>query len=166
MKPAWQTMDQWAQQVPESIKSDRLWEFETYRKSLFFADLTWHDCEYLLSHRLGRELVSQLIRSASSIAANIEEGYSRGYGKDYARFLRIAEGSAREARGWYYRNRGAMTPDIVHHRMELATSLIKSLTLTANQQRVRGTKAQNSHMTTDQPPKTNDQRPTADKECP
>ena len=87
--------------------------------------------------RLGRELISQLLRSTTSIAANIEEGYGRGYGRDYGRFLRIAEGSAREARGWYYRNREALPAEVVQHRMELATGLIKTLTITANQQRLR-----------------------------
>jgi four helix bundle protein len=139
MERKWQTLEQWVQQVPDCVKQDKLWEFEAYRKALFFADLAWLDCEQLLSHRLGRELISQLLRSTSSISANIEEGYSRGYGRDYARFLRIAEGSAREARGWYYRNRGALAAEVVQHRMELATSLIKALTITANQQRLRKT---------------------------
>ena len=99
MERKWQTLEQWLQQVPDCLKQDKLWEFETYRKALFLADLAWCDCEQLMAHRLGRELVSQLLRSTSSIAANIEEGYGRGYGRDYGRFLRIAEGSAREARG-------------------------------------------------------------------
>ena len=137
MERKWQTLEQWLQQVPDCLKQDKLWEFETYRKALFLADLAWCDCEQLMAHRLGRELVSQLLRSTSSIAANIEEGYGRGYGRDYGRFLRIAEGSATEARGWYYRNREALPSEVVQHRMELATGLIKNLTITANQQRLR-----------------------------
>ena len=38
----------------------------------------------------------QLVRAGDSIPANIAEAYGRGFGKDGARFLRIARGSAAE----------------------------------------------------------------------
>ncbi len=41
-------------------------------------------------------LVSQMQRSAISIPSNIAEGRQRGSCKDYAQFLRIADGSAAE----------------------------------------------------------------------
>ncbi len=137
MKMEWSNYEEWLGQVPDCLVSDPLWEFETYRKALFFADLAWRDCEQLLKHPLGKYLVSQVLRSAGSSSANIEEGYGRGFGKDYARFLRIALGSTREARGWYYKNRRVLDPAVVEHRMNLATDLIKNLTITANQQRHR-----------------------------
>ena len=133
----WATYDEWLAQVPACIVEDPLWEFGTYRRALFFADLAWQDCEQLQRHSIGKYLVSQLINSAGSPSANIEEGYGRGFGKDYARFLRIALGSVREARGWYYKNRHALDPAVVEHRLNLATELIKNLTITANQQRRR-----------------------------
>jgi four helix bundle protein len=39
----------------------------------------------------------QLRRAGESVPANIAEGYGRGLGADFARFLRVAAGSAAEA---------------------------------------------------------------------
>jgi four helix bundle protein len=50
--------------------------------------------EFPTSERYG--LTSQLRRSSSSIASNIAEGCGRGTRPDFARFLRIAMGSASE----------------------------------------------------------------------
>ncbi len=90
----WNNYEEWLQQIPQNLSPDPLWAFETYRKALFFADLAWYDCEKLVDHALGKGMAWQLVTSAGSIAANIEEGFGRGFGKDYARFLRIALGSA------------------------------------------------------------------------
>jgi len=97
--------EEWIASVPASLKQDPLWKFEVYPKALLLYDLAWDDCEQLMKDLRGRAIAQQLIRSAGSICANIEEGFGRGYGKEYAHFLRISLGSARETRGWYYRAR-------------------------------------------------------------
>jgi four helix bundle protein len=72
-------------------------------------------------------VAKQLIRSAGSISANIEEGYGRGYGKDRLRFLRIALGSARKSKGWYYRAKALLPSEVVTHRLALISEIIALL---------------------------------------
>ena len=127
----------WLKDVSPHIKNDPLWELETYRKALFIFDLAWYDCDLMLKHELGKPIARQLVRSSGSIGANIEEGFGRGFGKEYARFLRIALASARESRGWYYRGRRLLNPEVVNHRMELLGVIIANLTVLANQQKKR-----------------------------
>lgn len=133
----WKNVQEWEAQVPASIRSDPLWNFITYRKALLFADLAWHDAEKLLADLRGKTTAWQLVDAAGSVSANIEEGFGRGFGKDYARFLRIANGSCREARGWYYRGRQVFDPETLAHRLSLADEIISGLVTTANQQRDR-----------------------------
>ncbi len=137
MGGGWQVIESyetWVTQVPAYIKDDALWEMEVYRRALFLSDLAWHDCEKLLQHPLGRPIADQLIRSSGSVPGNMEEGFGRGFGKDYARFLRIALGSARESRGWYYRGRHLLKPEVLDHRFTLLKTIIAGLVTMAHQQ--------------------------------
>ena len=72
-------------------------------------------------------MAQQLIRSAGSISANIEEGSGRGFGRDRLRFLRIALGSARESKGWYYRAKRLLATDALEHRTALLSEIIALL---------------------------------------
>jgi four helix bundle protein len=110
--------ESWQMQVHEMIKSDPLWKFNVYPKTLYVYDLAWNDCDNLLNDVRGKEIARQLIRSVGSISANIDEGYGRGYGKDYAFRLRIAIGEAREARSWYWKARKLLPPEIVDLRIQ------------------------------------------------
>jgi len=104
-----------------------VWRFLGYRKALFFYDLVWQDCEKLMRDRRGRAIAEQLIRSAGSISANIEEGHGRGYGKQRNWFFKVAIGSARESKGWYWRARQLLSPEALDHRLALADEVIALL---------------------------------------
>ena len=129
------TYEDWEAQVPDSIKNDPLWKFEVYPKALLLADLAWEDCGKMIKDDLGRSIADQLIRSSGSVSANIEEGFGRGYGKDYARFLKYALGSARESRGWYYRGRRLLNAKTVEHRYSLLNEIIALLVTHINKQK-------------------------------
>ncbi len=129
------TFEDWEAQVPDSIKNDPLWKFEVYPKALLLADLAWEDCEKMIKDSLGRSIADQLIKSSGSVSANIEEGFGRGYGKDYARFLKYALGSARESRGWYYRGRRLLNVKTLEHRYSLLNEIIALLVTHINKQK-------------------------------
>ena len=100
------TFEKWVATVPDRVKAEACWRFKAYPKALYLYELAWDDCDLLMKDGCGRAVARQLIRSVGSVSANIEEGHGRGVGsKDYLYFLRIAEGSARESKGWYFRSR-------------------------------------------------------------
>ena len=74
------TYAEWESQVHSNIVDSPLWGLMVYRSSLYLADLAWFDSESLSKAPQGRSLAWQLVRSAGSVAANIEEGYGRGLG--------------------------------------------------------------------------------------
>jgi four helix bundle protein len=121
------TYEDWLKTVPENLKQDALWQFKVYPTTLFLYDLLWEDCTRLMKDGRGEAIVKQIIRSGGSICANIEEGFGRGFGADFAYFLRISLGSARETRGWYYRARRLLTPEVLKHRMDLLDEIISAL---------------------------------------
>lgn len=104
-KAAIVTYEEWEGQVPREIRDDPLWEMKAYRLALFLHYLAWEDCARLVKDRHWKAMAAivamagQLIRSAGSVSANIEEGYGRGFGRQFALFFRYALGSARETRG-------------------------------------------------------------------
>jgi len=126
---------EWQASVPQEIKGDAVWSVKAYQLALFLADLAWHDATRLFADKRTISLADQLNRSAGGVSADVEEGYSRGTGKDRARFYQYALGSAREARGWYYKGRHVLGPEVAQHRMKLLTEIIKLLLTTIPDQR-------------------------------
>jgi hypothetical protein len=53
-----------------------------------------------------------------------------GYRK--ALFLRIAMGSARESKGWYYRAKELLSPAVIEHRLDLLGEVIALLVTELN----------------------------------
>lgn len=54
----------------------------------------------LPNDRSSNVIIGQLLRAAFSVGSNITEGYGRYKGKEYARFIQISLGSAREVEYW------------------------------------------------------------------
>lgn len=134
------TEQAWLETVPKYVKEGPLWKLKFYRKAMFLYDLCWIDWDAWMQDVRGKAIVQQLIRSCGSVSANIEEGYGRGFGRDYARFLSIALGSARETRGWYTRAHNIITPDTLEHRIFLCDEIISMLIATIKYQRQQAKK--------------------------
>jgi four helix bundle protein len=117
----------WEESAPVPMVNDPLWRMKVYRLSLFAADLGWHDVRKLMSDRRTLGVADQLYRALGSISANIAEGYSRGTGKARAQFYEYALGSARESRDWYYKSRHILGEDVLEHRLNLHTEIIRLL---------------------------------------
>ena len=130
--------DEWQVGVPDDIKGDSLWKLEVYRIALFSSDIAWQDALALSKNSLTRDIADQLYRAVCSISANIAEGYSRSTGKDRARFLEYSLGSAREARDWYYKSRHTLKEEVVKHRINVLTQIIKMLSVLTPHQRQKG----------------------------
>ena len=129
---------EWLATVPDDITGDPLWNLEIYRLALFISEIGWPDAVEIGKNHLTRDLTDQLIRAIDSISANIAEGYSRSTGKDKARFMEYALGSAREARDWYYKSRRVLKPGVVTHRINLLTQIVKILSVFVPIQRKKG----------------------------
>jgi len=129
------SFEEWRVDVASKVGSSPLWDSIGYQKAPFVYDLVWFDCERLMQDLRGRAIAGQLTRSAGSISVNMEEGYGRGFGRDYARFLGYALGSARETQGWYFRARHLLSEDVVAHRLAVIDEIIALLVTTIKQQK-------------------------------
>jgi four helix bundle protein len=85
----------------------------THKKLTRFEDMTvWQDSQelavsiYKITKVFPKDelysLTNQIRRSASSVSANIAEGFGRGTNKDKAQFYRVALGSLFETKNFIY----------------------------------------------------------------
>lgn len=117
--------DEWVQTLPNSLRSDPLWKSAYYRLSMYIYDLMWIDAEKINKDFRGREIVHQLVRSAGSVCANMEESYRRGIGTpDFVRIMRISLGELGETQGWYFRSRHILGNEILDKRIKVIQQAI------------------------------------------
>jgi four helix bundle protein len=79
----------------KSYKELKFWK-KARKASLLVVQLT----RKLPNEKISWIITDQLLRSSFSVGANIAEGFGKYKGKEYARFIQIALGSARETEYW------------------------------------------------------------------
>jgi four helix bundle protein len=95
---------------------DPLLRYPFYVKALELYERVIEDTDRPVRDERWRVIVRQLVRSAGSISANIEEGYGRGTSQEFAHRLKIARGEAYESRGWYWRSRRFLPAPLIENR--------------------------------------------------
>ena len=117
--------DEWVKTLPVSLRNDPLWKSAYYRLSMYVYDLVWLDSIVINKDFRGREIVHQLVRSAGSVCANMEESYRRGIGTpDFVRIMRISLGELGETQGWYFRSRHILGDEILDKRIKVIQQAI------------------------------------------
>ena len=94
------------------------------------------DSEQFPNGRAASVIANQLLRSASSISANIAEGFGRRMGKEYTHYLIVARGSTTETIDWYLKCRDLplTTPEIFKERPGILDQVLKMLNRMVSQQ--------------------------------
>jgi four helix bundle protein len=119
--------EEWAKTVPFEITTDTIWRTPAYRLSLYAMASAQSDLHWLVRHRASRPHIDQLLRAVGGISASLDEGYSRSSGRERAHYYEYALGSAREARGWYFKCSVA-APRVAAVRIALLSRIIRILT--------------------------------------
>ena len=74
-------------------------DLEIYKLSRELSKLAW-EFYNSLDWQTKKVIGDQFIESSDSVGANIAEGFGKYKGKEYARFIQMALGSARETEYW------------------------------------------------------------------
>jgi len=76
-------------------------DLQVWKKAIELFEEVVKDVESFPNTEVARIIANQVLRSVSSISANIAEGYGRRHGKEYEHYLYVARGSANESIDWY-----------------------------------------------------------------
>ena len=108
----------------ETFKDLILWQ----KSHQLFLDIV-EDVESFPNKRVAWIITDQLIRSSSSISANISEGFGRKTKADYEHFLIIARGSTTETQNWLTKCRDLsyISTKRFEHMNEICVEVIKML---------------------------------------
>ncbi len=108
----------------ESAINDPLLRYPAYTKALEFYDHVLQDTDLLMGDSRSETIAKQMVRCAGSISANFEEGYGQGTTAEFIHSLRIANGEARETKGWYRRSKRFMPRELIDQRLAEADEII------------------------------------------
>lgn len=109
---------------------DPLFSDPGYVKALELYDRAADDTDLLMRDRRSQEIAARLIAAAGSISASFEEGYGRATTPECIPRLRIENGEARDARGWYHRAKKFLPLPLIEPRSKEADEVIALLVST------------------------------------
>lgn len=101
----------------------------------FFLDVV-RDIDAFPAGAAGRVIANQVLRSASSMSANIAEGFGRRTGKEYTHYLIVARGSTTETLDWYLKCRDLrlIESEVFDKRKAVLEEVLKMLNRMVSQQ--------------------------------
>ncbi|MFL5562490.1 MAG: four helix bundle protein [Gemmatimonadaceae bacterium] len=121
------TYDEWEATVPAAVKADVIWHVQAFRLATFLAACVEEDTRAVASDPRFSLTISQLVRAAGSVGANIAEGYPRQSARDRVRYYEYALGSASEMKVWYLSVRVQLGVEILEERLSLLRSISRLL---------------------------------------
>ncbi len=130
----------WEAEAPDSLVRDPLWQLRVYRLSLFAAQRAADDAVVIASQPATSDIANQLSRAVGSVGANIAEGYSQRSGRDRARLLSYALGSAREALHWYRTVQGKLPSERISPQFDALDQIRRMLMSIIPKERALGPK--------------------------
>lgn len=111
---------------------------KVWQMGIELFELVVKDIDNFPDTEVARIISNQVLRSVSSITANIAEGYGRRKGAEYMHYLYIARGSTNESLDWYEKIKrlGYITNETFterEHRLEeiraILTGMINKISL-------------------------------------
>jgi four helix bundle protein len=128
--------DAWVEAAPAAIKNDAIWRVQAFRIGAFLSQCAADDAKLLKQKKEFNENISQLVRAAGSIAANVAEGYSRRSRPERLRYYEYALGSANESKAWYLSLRAALGDEITDCRFSLLARVSQLLLVMIRNERI------------------------------